>query len=228
MRTVMITGAGRGLGLEFVRQYLQQDYRILACVRTPGRAQQLSDLARAAGKISIHTLDVADHAAIDALANRLTDTPIDIVLNVAGVLVSGGFGKTDFQAWLHSVRVNVFGPMKMAEAFVEHVAASHQKKIVTLSSTLGSIGGNGTGGMYDYRSTKAAVNAIMKSMSIDLAARGIIAVPLHPGWVRTDMGGPRAEIEVATSVAGMVRVIAGLSTADSGKFLNYQGAQLPW
>ncbi len=228
MGTVLITGAGRGLGLEFVRQYLQQGYRVLACVRAPARAKQLSDLAQAAGEISIHALDVTDHAAIDELANQLIETPIDILLNVAGVLVSSGFGKTDYPSWLNSVRINVFGPMKMAEAFVEHVAASDLKKIVTLSSTLGSIGGNASGGLYEYRSTKAAVNAIMKSMSIDLAARGIIAVPLHPGWVRTDMGGSRAEIDAATSVAGMVRVIAGLSTGESGKFLNYQGAELPW
>jgi len=126
------------------------------------------------------------------------------------------------------LRINTLGPLKMAESFVTQVAASGQKKIVTLSSILGSVGANEAGGMYSYRSSKAAVNAVMKSLSIDLKSRGIIAVPIHPGWVRTDMGGPGADIDVQTSVAGMVRVIGGLTTADSGKFFNYAGELLPW
>jgi NAD(P)-dependent dehydrogenase (short-subunit alcohol dehydrogenase family) len=119
--------------------------------------------------------------------------------------------------------------MKMAEAFVGHVAKSQQKKIVTLTSVLGSVAGNNFGGLYAYRASKAAVNAIMKSMSIDLAkSHGIIAAPLHPGWVKTDMGGPKADIDAVTSVSGMRQVIAGLTPERAGRYWMYNGAELPW
>lgn len=229
IRTVLITGAGRGLGLEFVRQYSAAGWRVFACARTPAKSASLTALVQgSAEKIIVHALDVTDHAAIDGLSRRLADTPIDVLLNVAGMQASSGFGKSNYQVWTDAFRVNVLAPMKLAEAFVAQVEASDQKKIVTLSSTLGSMGENDSGGLYGYRSTKAAVNAIMKSMSIDLAARGIIAVPMHPGWVRTDMGGPRAPIDAQTSVAGMLRVIDELTQAQSGKFLTYTGATLPW
>ncbi|MDE2304687.1 MAG: SDR family oxidoreductase [Gammaproteobacteria bacterium] len=227
MPTALITGAGRGLGLEFVRQYTADGWRVHACARQPSAA--LGEIERtASGLVRTHTLDVTDHAAIDALAEQLRGEPIDLLLNVAGVLVTTGFGKTNYETWMRSVRINLFAPLKIAEAFVDHVAAGEGRRIVTLSSVLGSIGGNAAGGMYDYRSTKAGVNAVMKSMSLDLARRGIIAAPIHPGWVRTDMGGPRAEIDPQTSVAGMRRVIAGLTSADTGRFFNYQGEELPW
>lgn len=217
------------MGLEFVRQYAADGWQVLACARAPSASGALADLARAgASRVAVHALDVTDHAAIDELAATLRDTPIDVLLNVAGVLVSTGFGQTNYDVWMQSIRVNLFGPMKMSEAFVEHVAASGQRKIVILTSILGSIAANAAGGMYDYRSTKAGVNAITKSMSLDLGRREIIAVPIHPGWVRTDMGGPRAEIDPQASVAGMRRVIAGLAKAQSGKFLNYRGEELPW
>ena len=229
MPTVLVTGASRGIGAEFVRQYAAEGWQVHALARDPASARGLAGSRRAHGeRIRVHALDVTDHAAIDALARDLAGTAIDVLLNVAGVLVANPFGQSDYERWMHSIRVNLFGPMKVSEAFVEHVAASGERKIVTLSSVLGSIGGNAAGGMYDYRSTKAAVNAIMKSMSLDLARRRIITVPIHPGWVRTDMGGSRAEIDVAKSVAGMRAVIAGLTAAQSGRFLNYQGAELPW
>ncbi len=184
--------------------------------------------ADSARHVTVHALDVADHAAIDGLAQRLAGTPIDLLLNVAGAQSLSGFGKSNYPVWSDVFRVNTLAPMKLAEAFVEQVAASEQKKIVTLSSILGSIGENDSGGMYAYRSTKAAVNALMRTLSIDLAPRGIIAVPIHPGWVRTDMGGPRAPLDVQTSVAGMLRVIGTLTRAQSGTFLTYTGETLPW
>jgi NAD(P)-dependent dehydrogenase (short-subunit alcohol dehydrogenase family) len=229
MAIVLVTGAGRGLGLEFVRQYSAEGWRVLACARTPEKSAALTELARDPSRqIDVHALDVGDFAAIDALAGRLAGTPIDVLLNVAGVGGMAVFGKTNYSTWLDALRINTLSPLKCAESFVQHVADSGQKKIVTLSSILGSVGANASGGMYSYRSSKAALNAVMKSMSIDLKGRGIIAVPLHPGWVRTDMGGPGADIDVHTSVAGMVRVIGGLTPADSGKFFNYAGEQLPW
>jgi NAD(P)-dependent dehydrogenase (short-subunit alcohol dehydrogenase family) len=229
MAIVLVTGAGRGLGLEFVRQYSGAGWHVLACARAPEKSAALAELARdPARTIDVHALDVGDLAAIETLAKRLAGTAIDVLLNVAGVGGMAVFGKTNYGAWLDALRINTLAPLKLAESFVAQVAASEQKKIVTLSSILGSIGANEAGGMYGYRSSKAAVNAVMKSLCIDLKGRGIIAVPIHPGWVRTDMGGPGADIDVQTSVAGMVRVIGGLTAADSGKFFNYAGELLPW
>lgn len=233
MPATLITGANRGLGLELVRQYAADGWRVIACARQPG-AQALRGIQRRhAGAVDVHVLDVTDHAAVDDLAARLAGTPIDVLLNVAGTMGSQGpadqrFGGMDYEDWARILEVNVLAQMKMAEAFVAHVAASGQKKIVTLSSDVGSIGGDPRGGMYGYRSSKSAVNAVMKSIAIDLAPRGIIAVPMHPGWVRTDMGGPDAPLGVVESVSGMRRVIAGLTAADSGRFMRYDGGQLPW
>lgn len=238
MNTTLITGANRGLGLELVRQYAADGWRVIACARAPD-APDLQAVSREhADRVSTHALDITDSTAVDRLAAELAGTPIDVLLNVAGTMGSRGFashgppiqqfGRMDYDDWLQILRVNVLAQMKLAEAFVDHVAASEQKKIVTLSSELGSVGGNTRGGLYGYRTSKAAVNAIMKSMAIDLAPRGIIAIPMHPGWVRTDMGGPSAPLDASESAAGMRRVIAGLTAAESGRFFRYDGQELPW
>lgn len=238
MPTVLVTGANRGLGLEFVRQYAADGWRVIACCRAPAKAEALKAVAEEAGGVFVHQIDVADMVRIEGLAAEIGDTPIDALVNCAGTagkytmdegaIERSGFGSFDAEDWLNIYRVNVMGPMKMSEALVDNVAASEQKKIVTLTSELGSIADNKFGRFYPYRASKAAVNAIMKSMSIDLADRGIIAVPLHPGWVRTDMGGKDAPVDVATSVGGMRRVIAGLTSAQSGHYLTFEGRELPW
>ncbi|MDX2223238.1 MAG: SDR family oxidoreductase [Rhodospirillaceae bacterium] len=238
MPTVLITGANRGLGLGLAKLYAADGWRVLAGCRAPAKAKELKALADASkGQVSLHKLDVEKPDTIKALAKKLKKQPIDVLLNVAGyygpkiVTEPGGlqeFGKSNYRDWEKILRINVMGPMRVAEAFVNHVAASAQKKIVTLSSIIGSIGGNDMGKMYPYRASKAAVNAIMKSMAIDLKPRGIIAVPIHPGWVRTDMGGPSADIDTRTSVTGMKKVIDRLTPADAGKFLVYDGSTLPW
>jgi NAD(P)-dependent dehydrogenase (short-subunit alcohol dehydrogenase family) len=238
MPTVLITGASRGLGLEMVRQYASEGWRVLACARG-AEAPALQTLAGSDPElVSTHVLDVTDHAAVDGLAAALEGTQIDVLLNVAGTmgaqsfaekgLVIQRFGAMDYADWRLVLEVNVLAPIKMAEAFVEHVAASGQRKIVTLTSVVGSIAGNTRGGLYAYRSSKAAANAVMKSMSIDLARRGIIALPIHPGWARTDMGGPSAPVDPVDSVAGMRRVIAGVTLQDAGRFLQFDGTELPW
>jgi NAD(P)-dependent dehydrogenase (short-subunit alcohol dehydrogenase family) len=239
MATVLITGAGRGLGLEFVRQYAADGWTVIAAARDPAKCAELEVLTKAAvGRIRVFALDVADHGSIDALAERLTGTPIDVLVNNAGTMGAQSFagqgmqaqrfGQSDYEDWINTFHVNTLAPMKMAEAFVDHVAASAQKKIVTLSTVIASIGSNNLGGLYAYRSTKTAVNAIMRSMALDLARRGIIAVPLHPGWTATEMGGPNAPMRPQHSVAGMRQVIAGLSKEKSGRFWQYDGKELPW
>lgn len=243
MPTVLVTGAGRGLGLEIARQYLAEGWQVIACARAPQGSPALGSLAaeanKAGGSLTIESLDVTDHAAIDALAGRLSGRAIDVLINCAGTMGSGNFaeqgtafgkfGASDFKDWEQVFRINTMAPMKMAEAFVSHVARSEQKKIVSLSSIIGSIASNKLGGFYAYRATKAGLNAVMRSMAIDLARKyQIIAIPLHPGWVRTDMGGPRADIDAVASVAGMRAVIAGLDASKAGRFWMYDGSELPW
>jgi NAD(P)-dependent dehydrogenase (short-subunit alcohol dehydrogenase family) len=239
MATVLVTGAGRGLGLEFVRQYAADGWTVIATAREPTQSAELEALTRAAaGRIRVFALDVADHAAIETLGERLTGTAIDVLINNAGTmgaqsfagqgLQAQRFGHCDYEDWVRTFHINTLAPLKMAEVFVEQVAASAQKKIVTLSTVIASIGSNNLGGLYAYRSTKAAVNAIMRSMALDLARRGIIAVPLHPGWAATAMGGPNAPLRPQHSVAGMRQVIATLSKEKSGRFWQHDGKELPW
>jgi NAD(P)-dependent dehydrogenase (short-subunit alcohol dehydrogenase family) len=238
--TVLITGAGRGLGLEFARQYAADGWTVLACLRNPdGAADLRAVIAASGGRVEAHRLDVVDHGTIDALAAKLAGRPIDVLVNNAGTMgqadfatqgmAPSRFGQSNYANWETIFRVNTLAPMKMAEAFVEHVAGSEQKKIVALTSILGSMAENRLGGLYAYRASKAALNAIMRSLSIDLGRRyGIIVAPIHPGWVRTAMGGPRAEIPPEESVAGCCKVIAGLTKESSGRCWTYQGAELAW
>lgn len=229
--TVLITGANRGIGLEFVRQYLLDGWRVHAGARSPEGAPELMKLAAEhRERLQVHPLDVTNTRHITNLAATLEATPIDVLINNAGVYGGDhqGFGETDEQAWLECLRTNVVAPMKMMEAFVEHVAASAQRVMATLSSKMGSMADNGSGGSYHYRSSKAGVNAVVVSAAIDLAPRGIVAVALHPGWVRTDMGGPDAEITTATSVARMRRTLAGLGPQDAGGFFDIDGSIIPW
>ncbi|HPF25933.1 MAG TPA: SDR family oxidoreductase [Steroidobacteraceae bacterium] len=240
MPTVLVTGANRGLGLEWVRQYGGEGWSVIACARNPGAAAELQAMvAQHPKQIDVHALDVADFGAIADLAARLADRAIDVLINNAGMmgaqsfatsgLGAGKFGASDFEEWSQVFKINAFAPMKMAEAFLPHVMRGEQKKLIAISSIVGSMSKNNVGGMYAYRSSKAALNAIMRSMGIDLARKhGVCAIPLHPGWVRTEMGGDKADIDAATSVAGMRKVVASLTTEQSGKFYMYDGSELPW
>lgn len=230
MPTVLITGASRGLGLEFVRQYAQAGWRVHACYRDPKKAGDLTKLAGASGgKITAHALDVADFGQIEALAKTLNAEAIDVLLNNAGVYARGApFGHLEYAVWERSFRVNALAPVRMAEAFVEHVARSQKKMIVNVTSLMGSLTDNTSGGSYAYRSSKAALNMATLCMAHDLKARGISTVVLHPGWVKTDMGGPDAPVEAAESVRGMRAVIDRTTLEQSGKFFDYEGDPLPW
>ena len=225
--TILITGANRGLGLQFAKQYADDGWRVHATCRDPDAAEALN--AAASDRLTVHRLDIRDGAQVAALARALADEPIDVLLNNAGVIGDrGAFGATDYAVWHETLSTNTLAPMRMAEAFADHVAASARKQMVFVSSRMGSIGDNGSGGDYVYRSSKAALNAVVKSLSIDLAARGVTAVAFHPGWVSTDMGGASATIAPADSVGGMRAVIERLTPADNGRFLDYDGSEIPW
>jgi NAD(P)-dependent dehydrogenase (short-subunit alcohol dehydrogenase family) len=225
MATVLLTGANRGLGLEFTRQYAAAGWHVIATCRTPQKADSLRGVA---GSVEIHALDVTDFAAIKRLAATLAEIAIDVLIANAGI--SGPRAMTpdaiDEAAWTEAFRVNTMAPLALAGAFRAHVARSAERKAIAISSRLGSIGANEEGGFYVYRSSKAALNAVWRSFAIDHKA--LIAVVVHPGWVQTDMGGTAAPLTPTESVTGMRRVIAGLKEKDSGGFFAYNGEALPW
>lgn len=234
--TVLITGSNRGIGLEFVRQYAESGWDVIATARNPERAEDLHALAARYPEIVIETLDVTDHAAIDALAERYVDRPIDVLINNAGVL--GDLDKQrldalDFDEFEHVMAVNVFGPLRVSQAFLSHVSASVHKKIVVITSISGSIEvSGGAGGLYYYNISKAGVNMAIRSLGSSTRDRGILVGLIHPGGVNTRMlaqaGSAGRGIEPAESVAGMIEVIDGLSDKTSGTFLDYAGRSLPW
>jgi len=231
MATVLITGANRGIGLAFARSFMADGWRVHACCRHPDKAQELQQATEASNGITeLHRLDVTDGLKVASLARELIDQPIDVLINNAGIMGprNAGFGKIDYDEWLPVFAVNVLGPMRLAERFATHVAKSERKLIVNISSRMGSIADNTSGGSYIYRSSKAALNMVSKSMANDLAERGITVIVFHPGWVRTDMGGRNAAITPKESVEGMREVIARVTLVDSGKFFNFDGRELPW
>lgn len=232
MKTTLITGANRGIGLEFSRQLAEDGWCVLACSRDLEKSDALNKLAAEyPERIILYALDVTDHGQIEKLSQTLANKPIDLLINNAGVfpdINDRSFGQTDYDSWAHAFLVNTMAPLKMAEEFIDQVTQSSRKTIVTITSKMGSVADNGRGGSYIYRSSKSAVNMVIKSIAIDLKSNDIISVLLHPGWVRTDMGGPSGLISVEQSVSGMLSVIREVTSADSGKFIAYDGQIIPW
>lgn len=231
MAQVLITGANRGLGLEFTRQYAQAGWRVIACCRRPEQALKLQQIASHCADVTIQQLDVRDFDAIDALSADLDSSVIDLLINNAGVYGDSqghGFGSLDFTAWTETLAINLQAPVKMAEAFKTQIKRSDKKMLIAISSQMGSIADNGSGGSLLYRSSKAGLNAAMKSLAIDLQAHGIGVIIFHPGWVRTDMGGPHGLIDVEQSISGMRQQIERFNIKDSGNFIKYDGITLPW
>ena len=226
MPTVLITGAGRGLGFEFAKQYAADGWKVIATVREPAAGAKLSALGKT---VEVHLADVTDRAAIARLAKDLRGAAIDVLICNAGIYGPKGqpFGQTDYAAWEQVMRVNVMAPMAVVEALVDNVAASAQKRIVMMSSSLGSIARN-DGGDPIYRSSKTALNQVMRTLSAELKDRGITVVSVSPGWVKTDMGGSAAPLTADVSIMGLRKVIAGLSVKDTGRYLHYDGTENPW
>lgn len=224
MPSVLITGASRGLGLEFARQYAADGWRVHACCRDPrGAVSEIS------GDVIPHALDVTDSGAVKALVRALDSEALDLVVNNAGIMGRGQqLGRIDAQGWEKVLRVNAVAPIMVSEALLPNLRKAGSGRIAMLTSRMGSIADNTSGGMYAYRSSKAALNAAARSLALDLAGDGIIVLLLHPGWVRTDMGGAGGQIDAPESVAGLRRVIGGAKIADSGTFYAYDGRRIPW
>jgi len=229
-KTVLITGANRGLGLEFARQYASDGWRVFACCREPEGAAGLKDVAASENETRILRMDVCDTARVQEVARELEGQPIDVLINNAGVYGPRRkpFGSADVEEWLDVFLVNTIAPLKVAEAFADHVAEGSRRILAAVSSFLGSIEDNTSGGDYPYRTSKAALNMLVKTLAVDLKPRGIISVALSPGWVKTDMGGKSAPLEPEESVAGMRAILEKLKPEDSGGFFHYDGERLPW
>ncbi len=227
MPTVLITGANRGIGLQFARTYARDGWRVHGCCRHPDKATTLRE--DCGGELVTHRLDVTDGLRVRGLGREMSDEPIDLLINNAGVIGSRvGFGETDYDDWLEAFKANTLAPMRMVEAFVKSVTASERKLVVNISSKMGSIGSNVSADAHVYRTTKAALNMVTKCLANALGDQGVTVVSFHPGWVQTDMGGPDAAITVEQSVAGMRNVITSLDSSANGKFFNYDGEELPW
>lgn len=222
--SVLITGANRGLGLEFARQYVADGWQVIATCRRPSDAAELTALG-----VEVLPLDVADWAQVAALGEDLMARPIDLLLNSAGQYGDHqSLGVIEPEAWMRVLATNTVAPVLLTQTLLPNLLAGRGCKVAFVTSQMGSISDNSSGAYYAYRSSKAGLNAAVKSLSIDLKALGISTVLLHPGWVQTDMGGPSAPLKPAESVAGMRRVIEAAGPADSGVFKDYTGKVLPW
>ncbi len=237
--TVLITGSNRGLGLELVRQYAAGGWTVIATARNPDVAPELRELAQKSGRVTIEKLDVLDRAAIAALAAKYAGRSVDVLINNAGVLgemKAQALGSLDSKEFEEVMAVNVFGPLAMAEAFREHVAASEQKKIVSITSRSGIISLPGSRGPYFYRASKTALNMVMRVLADDLRPRGVIVALVSPPPTETDMlrqligpEGAARQARPATVIAGLMNVIDGLTMANSGEQpIYFDGSVLPW
>jgi NAD(P)-dependent dehydrogenase (short-subunit alcohol dehydrogenase family) len=230
-KAILITGANRGLGFEFARQYVTDGWRVCAACRNPATASELRRLAQdRGGRLNLVAMDVTDAESVKNAAAQLKGATLDVLINCAGIagVPAQKTGNIDYESWAQVLNVNTMGPLRVLESFSDHIAGSEQKLVVTITSGMGSLADNNSGGSIAYRSSKAAVNMVMRSAAIDLAPRGITCVLVNPGWVKTDMGGPEAPLSPQESVTTMRRLIETFGPDQSGKFYNYDGRQYPW
>ncbi|MDX2472457.1 MAG: SDR family oxidoreductase [Candidatus Krumholzibacteria bacterium] len=223
-QTVLVTGANRGLGLEFARQLQAAGATVIGTARKPEKAEELKALG-----VRVEQLDVADPASVAALAERLDGAPLDVLLNNAGIFLErGDFESADPEAAMKVYNVNTVGPMRVTQALLPNLRLGQRKLIMNMSSGLGSIGNNDRGAFVSYRASKAALNMQTRTQAVELAKENFICIAMSPGWVRTDMGGENASLSPAESVSGMLGVLAPLTVEDSGRYLNHDGNELPW
>lgn len=234
MANIIITGANRGIGLALVKTYLLGGDRVFALCRQPQQADQLNELAASAGgQLTVHTVDMADADSITTFAGSLNDTPVDVLLNVAGIvggrtdsLLKAPFSEADFDDWRTAFEVMTIGPFRLTQAVLPNLIAANGKVMIVSSQIAASTWPRG--GLYAYGATKAAVNRLMRSLAFDLRDKGVTVALVHPGWVQTDMGGANAEITPQESAAGIKQVLDGLTLEDTGKFFKWNGEEHAW
>jgi NAD(P)-dependent dehydrogenase (short-subunit alcohol dehydrogenase family) len=222
MPTLLLTGAGRGIGIEFSRQYAEAGWDVIATVRDPAHGHAVQALGARA-----ETLDMRDLAAVETFPNRLGSAPIDLFIANAGMTAAQKINTAaEALAWSEVHAVNAIAPTLLATRLLPNVAAA-QGKMIAISSRMGSIA-DSSGGYLGYRASKAALNAAWRTLALDWRAQPVTLAMLHPGWVQTNMGGPNATLPAETSVAAMRRLIERLTPADSGAFLDHEGEAIPW
>jgi len=224
-KTVLITGANRGLGLEFARQYAADGWKVIGTARKPAEAADLKAL-----KVRVLQLDVADADSVTKLAAALEDQPVDLLINNAGIMDrdSSSIENIDFDSVERVLEVNTIGPMRVTQALLGNLRSGSSKQIVHITSGLGSIENNTRGGFLGYRESKAALNMFNRSLAAELGDEGFTCVVMSPGWVQTDMGGAGATLTPGESIAGMKKVIGGLTVEDNGTYQSWDGEILPW
>lgn len=232
MTTVLITGSSRGLGLEWSRQCADRGWRVIATCRDPESATDLQSLASRYPRLSVHRLDVTAPDQISDLAAAFKEDALDLLVNNAAVYFEhwsqDPIGGIDYEAWQETFSVNTLAPMRVTEAFLPQLSRGERPLVLSISSDMGSIAGINTPCNYAYRSSKAALNAAMHGLALELQPLGIGVLLVHPGWVRTRMGGSGAATVPRESVREMLALVEGFTPRMSGQFLRYDGTQLPW
>lgn len=228
MQTALVTGASRGIGLELTKRLLAAGYHVLATCRQPGEAKALNGLA-AKPNLEIRSLDVTSDESTDRMVSEIGGRPIDVLVNNAGTMgdPSQTVDDMNYDAWLAAFAVNTMAPFRITLALRDNLAKAERPRVVTLSSQVGSLNRQSKGA-FAHRSSKAAVNKVMQVLALELRGQGIIVCPFHPGWVRTDMGGPVADISAAESATGLVALIESLTMEHSGRFWTWEGKEHPW
>jgi len=230
MTTVLITGANRGIGFGLARHHLAAGDTVIAACRTPSEAKELKGL-KGADRLQIHKLDVTSDKSVAALKDEISDRPIDILYNNAGI--AGPHNQrvddVDYEGWTKTFETNVQGPLRVALAFKDNLKTA-KGKIVNITSGMGSIAGLTPGWLmiYAYRSSKTALNMVMRILSFELQKDGVTVILMSPGWVRTDMGGASAAISVEESAKGITSTVANIGIDKTGIFVNYDGKTIPW
>jgi len=241
MRRVLITGAGQGLGLEFTRQCLQRGDQVFAGVRSSSRRDDLDRLGvDHPGKLSVVMIEVTDGDSLEAARGEVQERAgaLDLLINNAGIghtsrdagdrRAHTSFGSLSADKMLQVFRVNTIAPVIVTQIFHPLLERGTRPVVVQITSALGSLSAWSPGGSYSYDASKAALNMMNLHLAQDLRSKGIVAVAIHPGWVRTDMGGPNAPLTAEESVGGMLEVIDNLTMEDAGRFLQWNGTEHPW
>jgi len=221
---VLVTGANRGLGLEFARQYREAGWHVIGTARNPDKATELNELG-----VRVAQLDVTDADSIVQLASELDGQPIDLLINNAGILrMLDSLPEADIETVALVLDVNTLGPMRVTQALLPNLSAGDRKTIVNMTSGLGSLSQNRSGRFYGYRESKAALNMFTRTLAVELRSQGFIIIGMDPGWVQTDMGGPNASLTPTQSVSGIRSVVDDLTVDDAGTLRRHDGDSVPW
>jgi len=223
-QTVLITGANRGIGLELARQYSMDGWHVIGTARKPKSAQALQSTGA-----EIFQLDVTDQASVERLSHDLDGRPIDMLINNAGIQpLMWKLDEVDFDKFELALSVNTVGPVRVTRALMPNLRSGSHHKIINITTNLSSIADNNDGGFYGYRESKAALNMFTRSLAMEFGPEGFICIVMHPGWVRTDLGGPQAPLNVQESVEGIRAVISKLTPSDNGSFWTHDGKNMDW